>query len=133
MREGGYSLGGEQSGHIIMSDNSTTGDGVLTALAIAAQVATTGRSLADLAQTVARLPQVLVNVSGVDRTRATTDAVLNDAVARAEEELGQTGRVLLRASGTEPLVRVMVEAARQDQAEAVAASLADVVRERLSI
>lgn len=133
MREGGYSLGGEQSGHIIMSDHSTTGDGVLTALALAAQVVRTGRSLGDLAKAITRLPQVLVNVRGVDRTRARTDGVLNDAVAAAQTRLGETGRVLLRASGTEPLVRVMVEAAREDEAEAVAQSLAGVVRDRLSI
>ena len=133
MREGGYSLGGEQSGHIIMSDVSTTGDGVLTALALAAQVARTGRSLADLTRAVPRLPQVLVNVSGVDRTRAASDMVLTEAVARAEAELGETGRVLLRASGTEPLVRVMVEAGGEEQAVAVAESLAAVVRERLAI
>jgi phosphoglucosamine mutase len=133
MRDGGFSLGGEQSGHIIMSDHSTTGDGVLTALALAAQVAQTGRSLADLAGAIRRLPQVLVNVKGVDRTRATTDPVVNAAVTDAERELGETGRVLLRPSGTEPLVRVMVEAAREDQAQRVAGSLADVVRERLAI
>jgi phosphoglucosamine mutase len=116
-----------------MSDHSTTGDGVLTALALAAQVAQTGRSLAELAGAIRRLPQVLVNVKGVDRTRATTDPVVNAAVTDAERELGETGRVLLRPSGTEPLVRVMVEAAREDQAQRVAGSLADVVRERLAI
>lgn len=133
MFAGGYTLGGEQSGHIIMSEHATTGDGVLTSLAIAARVAATGQPLAALAGTVQRLPQVLVNVPGVDRTRSTTDEGLLSAVAAAEAELGDTGRVLLRPSGTEPLVRVMVEAATQDQADRVAAGLADVVRARLAL
>ncbi len=133
MGAGGYSLGGEQSGHIILAEHATTGDGVLTALALAGRVAGTGTPLADLASVVRRLPQVLVNVSGVDRDRATTDADLLDAVAVAEQDLGETGRVLLRPSGTEPLVRVMVEAATQAQAESVAATLADVVRARLAL
>lgn len=133
MRAGGYVLGGEQSGHIINSAHATTGDGVLTSLLIAAQVSATGRSLADLASVVTRLPQVLVNVPGVDKARASTDPGLADAVAAAEARLGHTGRVLLRPSGTEALVRVMVEAATQDQADAVAHELADVVREGLAL
>jgi phosphoglucosamine mutase len=133
MREGGYSLGGEQSGHIIMSDHATTGDGLLTALALAGRVAASGRRLAELAKVVPRLPQVLINVKGVDRARATSDPVVNEAVAAAERELGDSGRVLLRASGTEPLIRVMVEAAEEDQAQAVADTLADVVRQRLAL
>jgi phosphoglucosamine mutase len=133
MREGGYSLGGEQSGHVIIAEHATTGDGVLTALQLAARVAGTGRNLAKLASIVQRLPQTLVNVSGVDRARAATDAVLADAVRTSEVELGETGRVLLRSSGTEPLVRVMVEAATADHASTVAGRLADVVRERLAL
>jgi len=133
MRGGGYSLGGEQSGHVIMSEFSTTGDGVLTALHLAAEVAASGRRLADLAGTVKRLPQVLVNVPGVDRTRTASDDGVRAAVARAEADLGETGRVLLRPSGTEPLVRVMVEASTPTLARQVADSLADVVRERLSL
>jgi len=133
MRGNGYSLGGEQSGHVIMSKFSTTGDGVLTALHLAAEVAASGRRLADLAGTVQRLPQVLVNVPGVDRSRTASDDGVRAAVARAEAELGETGRVLLRPSGTEPLVRVMVEASTPTLARQVADSLADVVRERLRL
>ena len=132
MRAGGYGLGGEQSGHIIMAEHATTGDGLLTALHLAARVVETGRSLAELAGIVHRLPQILVNVPGVDRTR-TDDPVLAEAVAAAEAGLGETGRVLLRPSGTEPLVRVMVEAATQEDADRVAQGLADVVRERLAL
>ncbi len=133
MRAGGYGLGGEQSGHIILAEHATTGDGVLTAMQLAARVVATGRPLADLAAVVRRLPQTLVNVPGVDRTRVSTDGVLTDAVAAVEDKLGETGRVLLRPSGTEPLVRVMVEAATQDEADEAAARLADVVRERLAL
>ena len=110
MKVSGYTLGGEQSGHVIMSRYATTGDGILTALHVLDQMAATGRSLADLASVVTRLPQVLVNVPNVDKARADEDFVLAAAVAEAEAELGDTGRVLLRPSGTEPLVRVMVEA-----------------------
>jgi len=133
MRAGGYTLGGEQSGHIIASAHATTGDGLLTALLLAARVVETGRPLADLASIVTRLPQVLLNVPGVDKTRTTTDEALRAAVAAAERRLGDSGRVLLRPSGTEPLVRVMVEAATQDEADSVAAELADVVRTRLAL
>ncbi|WP_265520659.1 phosphoglucosamine mutase [Oerskovia flava] len=133
MRAGAFTLGGEQSGHIIMSDYATTGDGVLTALHLAARVQQTGQKLADLAAVVQRLPQTLQNVAGVDKARAGTDEVLREAVARAEQALGDTGRVLLRPSGTEALVRVMVEASTQHQADEVAADLAGVVRERLAL
>ncbi|MEQ6900460.1 phosphoglucosamine mutase [Nocardioides sp. YIM 152588] len=131
MRSGGYSLGGEQSGHVILRDHATTGDGVLTALHVLQRMARTGKSLADLAGVVTRLPQVLVNVPGVDRARAATDEALLAAVAEAEDGLAGDGRVLLRPSGTEPLVRVMVEAPTAERAREVAESLADVVRERL--
>ena len=130
MNQGRYSLGGEQSGHVIMSAFATTGDGLLTGLHLVAEMARTGRSLAELASTMTVYPQVLVNVRDVDRTRV-ADAQVAAAVAAAEAELGDTGRVLLRASGTEPLVRVMVEAADAATAERIAATLADVVRERL--
>ncbi|RNM17716.1 phosphoglucosamine mutase [Nocardioides pocheonensis] len=133
MKAGSYTLGGEQSGHVIMSEHATTGDGILTALQVLDRMAATGNSIADLASVMVRLPQVLVNVPGVDKARAATDEVLLAAVAEAEAELGGNGRVLLRPSGTEPLVRVMVEAATADHAHAVAGRLADVVRERLSL
>ncbi|MFF5361435.1 phosphoglucosamine mutase [Streptomyces scabiei] len=131
MKEHGYTLGGEQSGHVIISDHATTGDGTLTGLLLAARVAQTGRSLRELAGVMERLPQVLVNVPDVDRSRVSTSAELAAAVAEAEGELGSTGRVLLRPSGTEPLVRVMVEAADIEQARSVAARLADVVKSAL--
>jgi phosphoglucosamine mutase len=132
MRAGGFSLGGEQSGHVILSRHATTGDGLLTALHVMQWMSVSGRSLRDLASRVRRLPQVLVNVPGVDKDR-TDDADLLAAVAAEEAELGTEGRVLLRASGTEPLVRVMVEAPTQERAQAVADRLADVVRARLSL
>jgi len=133
MRRCGYSLGGEQSGHVVMLEYATTGDGVLTALQLLARVAHTGRSLADLASVVQRLPQVLVNVPGVDKSRAGGDAAVAEAVAAAEADLGGAGRVLLRPSGTEPLVRVMVEAADSAHARRVADRLASVVKDRLAI
>ncbi|MFF2212799.1 phosphoglucosamine mutase [Streptomyces antibioticus] len=131
MKQHGYALGGEQSGHVIILDHATTGDGTLTGLLLAARVAQTKRPLRELAGIMERLPQVLVNVPDVDRTRVGDSAELADAVADAERELGETGRVLLRPSGTEPLVRVMVEAADIDQARAVAGRLADVVKSAL--
>ena len=131
MKEHGYALGGEQSGHVIILDHATTGDGTLTGLMLAARVADTGRTLKDLASVMTRLPQVLINVPDVDRTRVGTSADLAAAVAEAERELGSTGRVLLRPSGTEPLVRVMVEAADIDQARSVASRLADAVKSAL--
>jgi phosphoglucosamine mutase len=132
MKAGGFSFGGEQSGHVVMREYATTGDGVLTALHLLAQVARTGRPLADLASVMTRLPQVLVNVPDVDRGRVSTSVPMQEAVAEAEAELGETGRVLLRPSGTEPLVRVMVEAATEAQARDVAARLADVARRSLA-
>lgn len=133
MLQGGYTLGGEQSGHVIDTLHATTGDGVLTSMRIAARMKRTGQSLAQLASIVQRLPQTLVNVKGVNKAAAGTNAAVQDAVAKAEAELGPTGRVLLRPSGTEPLVRVMVEAATQDQADTVANKLADVVKAELAL
>ena len=133
MREGGYSLGGEQSGHVIFSKYATTGDGVLTGLQLAAQVAKTGRSLKQLASIMDKLPQVLINVKNVDKTAAATNEAVRQAVIDAQEKLGETGRVLLRPSGTEPLVRVMVEAADMETAQSVAARLAAVVEANLSL
>ena len=129
----GYTLGGEQSGHVIMRHHATTGDGILTALHVLARMAKTGRDLADLASVMTRLPQVLVNVPGVDKSRTDEDALVAAAVAEAEAELGDTGRILLRPSGTEPLVRVMVEAGTAEQARVVAERLAEVVRTRLAL
>ncbi|MER7758851.1 phosphoglucosamine mutase [Streptomyces sp. NPDC097619] len=131
MKENGYALGGEQSGHVIILDHATTGDGTLTGLLLAARVAATGRPLAELAAVMNRLPQILINVPDVDKSRVGTSGELAAAVADAERELGSTGRVLLRPSGTEPLVRVMVEAADIEQARSVAGRLADAVKTAL--
>jgi phosphoglucosamine mutase len=128
MKEGGFTFGGEQSGHVIMLDHATTGDGVLTGLHLLAAMARRGRPLDELAKVMTRLPQVLINVRGVDKTRARTSDELAAAIAAAEAELGETGRVLIRPSGTEPMVRVMVEAAVQEQAQTVAERLVGVVR-----
>ncbi|GAA1929070.1 phosphoglucosamine mutase [Microbacterium aoyamense] len=132
MNEGGFSLGGEQSGHVIMSEYATTGDGLLTGLHLVAEMARQGKTLAELAAVMTVYPQVLVNVKGVDRTRV-DDAGVAEAVAAAEAELGDSGRVLLRASGTEQLVRVMVEASDALVAQEIADRLAEVVRERLAL
>ncbi len=132
MKGQGYALGGEQSGHVIMSDHATTGDGILTALQVLGRMAEQGRPLQELAGVMTRLPQVLVNVPGVDKSR-TDDVELAAAVAAAEDELGDSGRVLLRPSGTEPLVRVMVEAPTAELAQQTAERLADVVRRRLTL
>jgi len=127
------SLGGEQSGHIIFRDHATTGDGILTGLQLAAEMARTGKTLSELASLMTVYPQVLVNVPGVDQHGLDGDAGVADAVRAAEAQLGDTGRVLLRPSGTEPLVRVMVEASDHEVAASIAEQLAAVVRDRLAI
>ena len=131
MRAGGHPVGGEQSGHLILREHATTGDGVLSAVQLLCTMAASGRPLAELAQVMQRLPQVLVNVVDVDRDRLPSAERLWKAVAAEEAELGDDGRVLVRASGTEPLVRVMVEADTPERAEAVAERLAEVVRAEL--
>jgi phosphomannomutase len=128
MRAGSYVLGGEQSGHIIMLDHATTGDGLLTALHLLAATASGRVPLAGLARVMTRYPQVLVNVTGVDKARAAKSPELAVAVAAAKAELGASGRVLVRPSGTEPTVRVMVEAKDHADAKRVADSLAATVR-----
>ncbi len=127
MKSEGYNLGGEQSGHVIMLDHATTGDGLLTSLHLLSVVANSGRSLRELASIMTPLPQILINVKDVDRGKSAADE-LTVAVAEAEAELGETGRVLIRPSGTEPMIRVMVEASSEDQATKVAERLAEVVR-----
>ncbi|WP_026922429.1 phosphoglucosamine mutase [Glycomyces arizonensis] len=124
--EGGFSLGGEQSGHIVLPAHATTGDGTLTSLMLLARMAATGRSLADLASVFKAAPQVLINVRVADKSVIETEAV-RGAVAQWQHKLGADGRVLLRPSGTEPLVRVMVEASEEPVAQSVAAELASVV------
>ncbi|MBL7501588.1 phosphoglucosamine mutase [Frankia sp. CNm7] len=133
MRRVGVALGGEQSGHVVFLRHATTGDGLLTALALLGRMRETGQPLGELAKVMTRLPQVLVNVRGVDRAGVSASAALAAAVAAAEAELGDEGRVLLRPSGTEPLVRVMVEAPTDAQAREVATRLAEVVERELSI
>lgn len=133
MRAGNFALGGEQSGHVILADHATTGDGTLTALALLGRMAQSGRSIADLAGVVTRLPQVLINVSGVDRSAVGVNPEVAAVVSRVEERLGSTGRVLLRASGTEPIVRVMVEAPTQTLADEAAQEIAATVRSALAL
>jgi phosphoglucosamine mutase len=128
MREGRFGLGGEQSGHIIMLEHATTGDGLLTALHLLATAARQALPLADVAAVMTKYPQVLVNVPGVDKARVSASEELASAVAAAREELGTSGRVLVRPSGTEPAVRVMVEAVDDEQAQRTADRLAAAVR-----
>lgn len=133
IREGGYSLGGEQSGHIIFSRYATTGDGILTALLVAAEVKRSGKTLKELAAQMTSYPQVLVNVKNVDRSRVDSDQGLREIVVQATNELGDSGRVLLRASGTENLVRVMVEASDEGSAHSWADRIARVVEKNLAL
>ncbi|GAA3930807.1 phosphoglucosamine mutase [Microbacterium soli] len=133
MNAGGYSLGGEQSGHVIMRAFATTGDGVLTGLHLVAEMARQKKSLAELASIMTVYPQVMINVKGVDKDAVSDHSGVQEAVKAVEAELGDSGRVLLRKSGTEPLVRVMVEAADAETANAHAESLASVVRQHLAL
>ena len=126
-----YSLGGEQSGHVIMRGFANTGDGVLTALALMQEVVRTGKTLQELASTMVRFPQVLINVKDVAKEKLQMSTPISEAVKAAENRLGDSGRVLLRASGTEPLIRVMVEAASDSLAQEVARELADIVKSEL--
>jgi phosphoglucosamine mutase len=132
MKASGFSLGGEQSGHVILLDHATTGDGVLTALHLLGRAAATGKPLGELAAVMTRQPQVLVNIQDVDKSRVDSSEQVAEAVASAKAELGASGRVLLRPSGTEPLVRVMVEAPTREQATKVADHLAASVRAALT-
>lgn len=127
-----YTLGGEQSGHVINRQFATTGDGTLTALTLAHEVCKSGKSLEELAADFPQLPQELINVRVPRKNEANTDPEIRKAVEKQEKVLGETGRVVLRASGTEPLVRVMVEAASDEQATEVAQKLAAVVADRLA-
>ena len=120
LRAGHFSLGGEQSGHVVLPAFGTTGDGILTGLLLMTRMAQTGRSLADLAAPMRSLPQVLINVEVADKAGVAEAPAVQSAVAEAEAELGDTGRILLRPSGTEQIVRVMVEAADEDTAHQVA-------------
>jgi phosphoglucosamine mutase len=132
MRRDGYSLGGEQSGHVVFLESATTGDGVLTATQLLGRVAQVGQPLAELASVMTRLPQVLLNVRVADKSKVATSRELADAVAAAEAELADRGRILVRPSGTEPIVRVMVEANEERVARDVAERLAKVVEAALA-
>jgi len=131
MQSMGANLGGEQSGHIIFLDHNTTGDGLVTALQLAAAVRDSSVPLSQLTRVMTRFPQVLVNVEVADKARLSTSAAISSAIHEVEAELGDTGRVLVRASGTEPLVRVMAEAANCEQAQDVVDRLVGVVRAEL--
>ncbi len=126
---GGFAIGGEQSGHVVLPKYATTGDGVLTAVHLMARMAATGSSLAELADVMTQMPQVLMNVAVGDKTTASRSTAVASAVDAASAQLGGEGRVLLRPSGTEPLVRVMVEAGTSELATSIAEQIADVVRE----
>ncbi|HEX5252282.1 MAG TPA: phosphoglucosamine mutase [Mycobacterium sp.] len=127
LRAGDYSLGGEQSGHIVMPALGSTGDGIVTGLRLMTRVAQTGSSLAELASAMKTLPQVLINVTVADKDTAASAPAVQSAVGQAEAELGDTGRILLRPSGTEPMIRVMVEAPDKDIAQRVATRVAEAV------
>ncbi|MFM1786233.1 MAG: hypothetical protein RL228_183, partial [Actinomycetota bacterium] len=133
MRDGGFNFGGEQSGHVILSEFATTGDGTLTALQLMDRMAQTKKALADLASVMAKLPQVLINVKNVDKTSVDTNSKVQNAVKDVESVLGNTGRVLLRPSGTEPVVRVMVEAPTKEIAHTQAQRIVDVVAKELAL
>ena len=133
MLKGDYSLGGEQSGHVINREFATTGDGTLTALTLCNEVVKSGKSLKELAADFPQLPQTLINVPNVDKKAASTNKRIQEAVAHEEQLLGDSGRVLLRPSGTEPLVRVMAEAATQAYADEVCTRLAKIVAEELAL
>ncbi len=131
MLQDGLNLGGEQSGHVILKDHANTGDGTLTALHLLQEMKRSEKSIRDLAAVIVRFPQVLINVKGVAKEKLAGSKAIAAAVSAAEQELGDTGRVLLRASGTEPLVRVMVEASSDSVALAIANKLAQVVTQEL--
>ncbi|MEP6463277.1 MAG: phosphoglucosamine mutase [Frankiaceae bacterium] len=128
MRQRGFTLGGEQSGHVVFLDHATTGDGVLTALQLLGHTRAAGMPIRELAAVMTRLPQVLVNVKVIDQAAAMNDAAVRDEVAAVEADLGGDGRVLVRPSGTEPLVRVMVEATTGERARAAAERIAVLLR-----
>ncbi len=127
MRAHGFSIGGEQSGHMILLEHNSTGDGLMTAVQFLAAVKRSGKSVDEAVKVMTRFPQTLINVRVADKHAVGEDARVAEAVAKAERSLGDDGRVLLRPSGTEPVVRVMVEALRQEDADSHAAAIAAVV------
>ncbi|NCV74225.1 MAG: phosphoglucosamine mutase, partial [Actinobacteria bacterium] len=128
MLEHNFNLGGEQSGHVIMRDFSNTGDGLLTALQIMQVMVTSQKSLSELASNMNKFPQVLINIKDIQKEKLSSSETIRDAIKAAEQELEGIGRVLVRASGTESIVRVMVEANELQLAEKIADSLAQLVR-----
>jgi len=133
MNANGFALGGEQSGHVIISEFANTGDGTLTGLHLAARMMATGKTMKELASVMTILPQAMINVRGVDKLRAGIDTEVQAAVSSVARQLGDNGRVLLRPSGTEPVVRVMVEAPTDEEAKAHAEFLAEKVKSRLAL
>ena len=133
MLANGHTLGGEQSGHIIMRKFAITGDGILTALHLISEMVQRRKSLAELASFMVRYPQVLINVKGVAKDKLAGNQVVQNEISRIESELGNSGRVLLRASGTEPVIRVMIEAESNEKAEQFAQSLAQLVKSELAL
>lgn len=132
MVNGGYNLGGEQSGHVIFLDYSTTGDGILTGLQLVDTIVASGKKLGELKRMMSKFPQVLVNVRVADKSRYPGNAAIAEAVRLAESELGDNGRVLVRPSGTEALIRVMAEGAHKDEIERLVGNIVDVVRRELA-
>ena len=133
MLEANHALGGEQSGHIIMRHYANTGDGLLTALHLMQAIASTGKSLKELSSVMSRFPQVLINVKDVEKSKLAQSSSISEAITRHEAALATSGRILVRPSGTERLVRVMVEAQSKDQAEKIAEDLASLVRSELTL
>lgn len=133
MNQDGYNLGGEQSGHIIFLDFNTTGDGMLTSLQLLSVMKSTGKKLSELAGEITKYPQRLINVKVADKKHALENDKVQDAIHQVEEEMHGDGRVLVRPSGTEPLLRVMTEAPTQDLVDEYTKRIADVVQEQLGI
>lgn len=131
MRNNGYNLGGEQSGHIIFLDYITTGDGLLSALQLVNVMRESGKLLSELADEMTIFPQTLINVRVTDKNEALTSPIILDEVQAVEEELGENGRVLVRPSGTEPLVRVMVEAKTEEDCKTYAERIVKVIENHL--
>src|SRR5699024_3103585 len=133
MRRGSYSLGGEQSGHIVLMDYNTTGDGLLTGVHLASIVKRTGKSLSELASKMKKYPQGLVNVKVSDRFGVEENTKVEEIITKVEGEMNGEGRILVRPTGTEPLVRVMVEAKTEEDAERYVNSIAEVVKREMGI
>lgn len=132
MRKGGYNLGGEQSGHIIFLDYSTSGDGILSGLQLADTVVRSGKKLSELRKLMRQFPQVLINVRVADKSTWKQNVAIGEAIRVVEEELGDNGRVLVRPSGTESLIRVMAEGPEKDQVERCVRSIADIIERELA-